>query len=597
MKIAGIFGIILFVFCLCDGLLIIADQTSSAEMNNKNTAKVKVTFNVVIPGFTPPDEKVFLYGSMNNWDPGPTELPDSTDLPLIKQPNGSWQITLELDGNKYEYKYTRGSFRTIEKATDSTDILNRAIFLNPEIKEVEQKDTVVMWNDYTLPPEPENGYPIISLYNDNPQTSAAISWATDSVSDSKIYYGLETISDNEVRVTEQVDMIEEDDNLIHVALLENLIPDTEYKYKVVTEGVYESDQLNFKTAGFEKNFMFIVIGDNRPGGDTGVMNGIIKDKPSFVIHAGDLVQYGKKLDDWFGFLNNWKQLLGTIPWLAVYGNHEIDSYLNQFFRFPSNNSINPDNWGHWFSINYNNIHITALDIYRDYLPGSEQYDWLINDLNSIDLNIDHRIVVLHEPPFSSGPHGSNMSVREHLVPLFEENNIDLVFCGHEHLYERSYVSGVQYVTTGGAGSPLYYIAGGSNLYSLIAETVFHYCRVYIDNKNIKLEMVRSDGTIGETLEIVKEKKTPPPSLYRLEQNYPNPFNLKTNISFSLPNSDYVTLKIYNTLGQEVVTLINQYLGAGYYNNEFNGNGISSGIYFYELDAGPFRDIKKLILLK
>jgi lysophospholipase L1-like esterase len=85
--------------------------------------------------------------------------------------------------------------------------------------------------------------------------------------------------------------------------------------------------------------------------------------------------------------------------------------------------------------------------------------------------------------------------------------------------------------------------------------------------------------------------------YALWQNYPNPFNPSTNISFSLPEREFVTLKVYNILGQEVMTLINEVKAAGEYHIKFNGKGLVSGTYFYELKAGDFSEKKKMILLK
>ena len=88
-----------------------------------------------------------------------------------------------------------------------------------------------------------------------------------------------------------------------------------------------------------------------------------------------------------------------------------------------------------------------------------------------------------------------------------------------------------------------------------------------------------------------------PSVYSLSQNYPNPFNPSTSIEFAIPRNSEVTLKIYNTLGQEVRTLINEQMSAGSYNYDFDASSLSSGVYFYTLKAGDFVQSKKMILLK
>lgn len=85
--------------------------------------------------------------------------------------------------------------------------------------------------------------------------------------------------------------------------------------------------------------------------------------------------------------------------------------------------------------------------------------------------------------------------------------------------------------------------------------------------------------------------------YLLEQNYPNPFNPSTTISYEIPERSFVTIKIYNVLGNEIVTLVNEEKLKGSYEIEFNGTGLPSGIYFYRLHAGNFVRTKKMVLLK
>jgi hypothetical protein len=88
-----------------------------------------------------------------------------------------------------------------------------------------------------------------------------------------------------------------------------------------------------------------------------------------------------------------------------------------------------------------------------------------------------------------------------------------------------------------------------------------------------------------------------PSSYVLAQNYPNPFNPATKINFSIPLSGLVTLKVYDILGKEVMTLVNEVKTAGEYRIDFDGGRLSSGIYFYKLEAGQFTATKKMMLVK
>ena len=87
------------------------------------------------------------------------------------------------------------------------------------------------------------------------------------------------------------------------------------------------------------------------------------------------------------------------------------------------------------------------------------------------------------------------------------------------------------------------------------------------------------------------------NIFKLEQNYPNPFNPITNIRFQISNAGYITLKVYDILGNEVATLVDEIKPAGEYEVKFVGNGLASGVYFYRLKAGNFTKTMKMLLLK
>jgi len=88
-----------------------------------------------------------------------------------------------------------------------------------------------------------------------------------------------------------------------------------------------------------------------------------------------------------------------------------------------------------------------------------------------------------------------------------------------------------------------------------------------------------------------------PKEFKLEQNYPNPFNPTTTIQYQLPQDARVTLKIYDILGSEVATLVNEEQEAGYKEVQFTGSNIASGMYVYRLTAGDYVSVKKMMLLK
>ena len=119
-------------------------------------------------------------------------------------------------------------------------------------------------------------------------------------------------------------------------------------------------------------------------------------------------------------------------------------------------------------------------------------------------------------------------------------------------------------------------------------------------------LTASDSTVGVYVirtyvslvtDVAKQETDLTPATYSLSQNYPNPFNPATTIKFQVAKDGFVSLKVYDILGNEVETLVNEYINRGSYNVKFNGAGLASGIYFYKLQTGSYSAVKKLMLLK
>ena len=94
-----------------------------------------------------------------------------------------------------------------------------------------------------------------------------------------------------------------------------------------------------------------------------------------------------------------------------------------------------------------------------------------------------------------------------------------------------------------------------------------------------------------------ENKTTIPTEFTLEQNYPNPFNPSTTIQFQIPKNEFVTLKIFNLLGEEVTTLVSKQLPAGSYTYEWDGSNVASGVYLYRIEAEGFVQTRKMVLMR
>lgn len=108
-----------------------------------------------------------------------------------------------------------------------------------------------------------------------------------------------------------------------------------------------------------------------------------------------------------------------------------------------------------------------------------------------------------------------------------------------------------------------------------------------NNRSFDFSLVNNSSSVASTN----------PFEFALSQNYPNPFNPATMISYSIANSGFVTLKVYNAAGELVKELVNTQQNAGVYNVEFNASDLSSGVYFYRLDANGYSAVNKMILIK
>ncbi|NNG26252.1 MAG: T9SS type A sorting domain-containing protein [Ignavibacteriaceae bacterium] len=115
------------------------------------------------------------------------------------------------------------------------------------------------------------------------------------------------------------------------------------------------------------------------------------------------------------------------------------------------------------------------------------------------------------------------------------------------------------------------------------------------NYSYRLKQVDFDGT--SELSDVIDVEVSAPIDYSLSQNYPNPFNPSTRISYSIPTDGYVTLKVYDVLGNEVASLVDEQKQSGKFDVNFNASALSSGVYYYQIKAGEFTSTKKLVLMK
>ena len=156
-------------------------------------------------------------------------------------------------------------------------------------------------------------------------------------------------------------------------------------------------------------------------------------------------------------------------------------------------------------------------------------------------------------------------------------------------------SGVVMDSLGPGGNCLVLSVGPLNLAPGQVETV-GFALIRADNV---ADLIAKNNTAKAKYQSVgvKNISTEIPKIFSLSQNYPNPFNPVTNIQFGLPKNEFVSIKVYDMLGREITTLVNEFKKAGMYEVSMNAASLSSGVYFYRIQAGTFSEIKRMVVLK
>jgi hypothetical protein len=448
------------------------------------------------------------------------------------------------------------------------------------------------------------------IFNGN-ETEMQVLWQTYSTDTCQIDWGIDTLYNAGSAQT-----FEYGTDHQHIYTITNLTSSTKYFYRVSLNQELHSGTFRSAPDSNATNLDFFAYGDTRsnPGAHDQVAAAMISayinepDLQSVVIFGGDFVYNGASESYWDNeFFNhsyqNIQEMLATLPYQSCIGNHEGSGVLFQKY-FPY-----PFVAGRYWSFDYGPAHFVVVDQYTSYTPGSAQLTWITNDLAST--NKTWKFICLHEPGWSAGGgHENNTSVQNYIQPLCIQYGVQIIFAGHNHYYARAVVDNIQHITTGGGGAPLYqpnlnypYIVAGASAY--------HFCKIEINNQILHFTAIKSTGEVIDTFTIVNpptviesERKQIVSQDYILDHAYPNPFNPSTTINYSIPEASFITLKVFDVLGNEVATLVNENKPAGIYEVEFSAAGLPSGIYFYRLQAVPstnsgqtFVETKKMILLK
>jgi hypothetical protein len=451
-----------------------------------------------------------------------------------------------------------------------------------------------------------NRYPHVEIPTVN---SILVQWVTSDAQQTNLLWGENENCNNVINKTELVN-----DHLVKISGLE---PNFKYYYRVIIDGDTTDCEYFFTAKPASKEQVtFFVISDTSPYEGFGsspaqreIAAQIMTKDYDFGLHGGDVNQHhGEEYD--LVYYQPYKDILKNATIFPCVGNH--DTYhdntrtYQQSFNLPHNN---PDSTERYYSFNYGHAHFISIDTDSPYSPGSPQYEWLLQDLQS-DMRNETMwtFVYFHKPPWSEGWEGypGEIGVRNHLVPLFEEYGVDMTFSGHTHDYERGLLNGVYYIVTGGGGAPLE-SSGQAYDYDHVPVYIHQHQFTYIriSDKTLELKSINKDGLVIDNMVVDKQtnavegdsKAKATPVDIDLFHNYPNPFNASTVISYHISSPSHVRLEVFSMLGQKVRTVVSQNQNAGQYNVAFDAGDLPSGVYYYRIETEHFQWQRKMQLVK
>lgn len=444
------------------------------------------------------------------------------------------------------------------------------------------------------------------LYDDD-NTRMEILWQDDSTSTDTLSWGIEPDSASGFAEVPEFGLEHQ-----HRLIINGLYPGTKYYYELVAGN--NDCQGTFCTAppSGQHSLQFFAYGDSRTGVANHnrlawLINECWINQPeyqTFILSMGDLVTNGDKESYWTSDLFNAGypdigRMMANLPLLACRGNHEGNATLfGKYFPYPYVEK-------YYYSVDYGPAHITFIDIYTPIKPGSEQYDWLVNDLSRSASR--WKFICVHEPGWSAGGHPNNTLVRDIIEPLCEEYKVAILFAGHNHYYARAVVKNdngdsVIHITTGGGGGPLYTPQPGMENV-VTASKNWHFCKINIVNDDLlQFEAVSDSGEIIDEFSI---NRTPANVGDLVPERFmvisPNPFKDTARIEYTISDSVIARIVLINMEGEEVRELLPwTRQDRGRHIVTIDGYSLPSGVYFCMMtikeNTGKTETVSRKILI-
>lgn len=304
---------------------------------------------------------------------------------------------------------------------------------------------------------------------------------------------------------------------VYRATLSGLNPGQRIYYKVTMDGVVNTGSFLAPRGVDANDLTFYAYGDTRtnPQYHNNVAKAMLSDvnlvpnkRASFVLHSADYVATGSSESDWTStFFNastgpDIRALLANLPLYGVIGNHEGSAGLPLLKKYWSHELWATSGW--YFSFDYGPVHVAVVDIETgtSFAVGSAQYNWLKADLQNSTAPL--KVVTWHSPAYSAGGgHSDHATAKSTLVPLCEQNGVQIVINGDNHYYARIPVNGVHHITSGGGGAPLYTpVASTPNLAK--SSSSYHFIRF-----DVSPSLGTATGTVLNTTGGVIESFTVP----------------------------------------------------------------------------------------